>query len=94
MRVLRDVFQCRALFLESFARRMGAKALLGLLGLEHERGPNSEAGGRRVSPYPSECVVKSAVGEKDVVVSAWFVGTQQGEAVQTALGVAVSLRLA
>lgn len=39
-------------------------------------------------------MVKSAVGEKDVVVSAWFVGAQQGEAAQTALRVAVSLRLA
>lgn len=39
-------------------------------------------GGRRGrSPHPSECMVKSVIREEDVVVSAWFVGAQQGEAV-------------
>lgn len=72
---------------------MVAKALLDLEGLYHELGTNREAGGRS-SPQPSGCTVKSAVGEEDAVVSAWFVGAQQGEAVQTGLGVAVSLWLA
>lgn len=77
-----------------FARRMVAKALLDLEGLYHELGTNREAGGSSSSPQPSGCMVKSAVGEEDAVVSAWFVGAQQGEAVQTGLGVAVSLWLA
>lgn len=71
-----------------------AEALLDLEGLDRELGTKSEAGGRSSSPRPSGCTVKSAVGEEDAVVSAWFVGAQQGEAVQTGLGVAVSLRLA
>lgn len=37
--------------------------------------------GRRVSSPPPEHLVKSAVHKEDVVVSAWFVGAQQGEAV-------------
>lgn len=38
--------------------------------------------------------MRSAACEKDVVVSAWFVGAQQGEAVSDRLSVAVSLWLA
>lgn len=30
--------------------------------------------------HPSLCKVESGVREKDAVVSAWFVGAQQGEA--------------
>lgn len=58
-----------------------AKALHDLRGLYHKMGSNSETGGRQASPRPPpECRVKSAVGEEDVVVSGWFVGVQQGEA--------------
>jgi hypothetical protein len=47
-----------------------------------------------ISLSPPACMVKSAIHKKDVVVSAWFVGAQQGEAVSEAvLSVAVSLWL-
>lgn len=92
-RKLSGVFQSRALC-RLFARSMVAEALLDLEGLCHELGTKSEASGSSSSPHPLECMVKSAEGEEDAVVSAWFVGAQQGEAVQTGLGVAVSLRLA
>lgn len=50
--------------------------------------------GRRASSPPSECTVKPAIHKKDVVVSAWFVGAQQGEAVSEMVSsVAVSLWL-
>lgn len=50
--------------------------------------------GRRASSPPSERMVKSAVHKKDVVVSAWFVGAQQGEAVSEMVSsIAVSLWL-
>lgn len=46
------------------------------------------------SPPTVMCAMKSALLEKDVVVSDWFVGAQQGEAVsEAALSVSVSLRL-
>lgn len=46
------------------------------------------------SPPTAMCAMKSALLEKDVVVSDWFVGAQQGEAVsEAALSVSVSLRL-
>lgn len=49
---------------------------------------------RRRSSPPPEYMVMSAVHKKDVVVSAWFVGAQQGEAVSEMVNrVAVSLWL-
>lgn len=68
-------FSCRL-----FCKEHGSK-VLDLQGLYHEISSNSETGGRRVSLHPSQSMMNSAVGEKDVVVSAWFVGAQQGEAV-------------
>lgn len=51
-------------------------------------------GRRGASSPPSERIVKSAVHKKDVVVSAWFVGAQQGEVVSEMVSsVAVSLWL-
>lgn len=50
--------------------------------------------GRGVSSPPPERMVKSTLHKKDVVVSAWFVGAQQGEAVSEMVsGIAVSLWL-
>lgn len=59
-----------------------AKVLPDLEELDHERGSNGgDTGGRRVGPRLRECMAQSAEPEqKDVVVSAWFVGAQWGEA--------------
>lgn len=65
-----------------------------LQGLCYEMGSDSESGGRGVSSPPPERMVKSTLHKKDVVVSAWFVGAQQGEAVSEMVsGIAVSLWL-
>lgn len=68
-------FSCRL-----FCKEHGSK-VLDVQGLYHEMSSNSETGRRRVSLHPSQSMMNSAVGEKDVVVSAWFVGAQQGDSV-------------
>lgn len=73
--------------IDSFARSLAAKALLDLWGLFREMGLNS---GRRVSPQPLECMVKSAVGERMLWFKAGLWGHSKVRLFQTVLSVAVS----
>lgn len=68
-----------------------AKALLDLWGLFREMGSNSETSGRRVSPRPLECMVKSAIGERMLWFQAGLWGHSKVRLFQTVFSVAVSV---